>query len=138
MREVELDISLAPEPGNKQTLPISDMQEDHPKSIVRFPRLKELSLWEMSRNSSKDQLYLLICHCPQLQTLKWHDYQISAISDFKKLFLASTWKDLNSVSITGGLGMYSDESYRQMLQAFRKPIRQFDVNNTGIQQETFN
>ncbi|KAF9147276.1 hypothetical protein BGX20_006699, partial [Mortierella sp. AD010] len=153
MCEVELDISLAPEPGNKQTPLNSDMQGDHPKSIVRFPRLKELRLLEMKSNSLKDQLYLLICHCPQLQTLEWQDLYIGPISrsqtseiadsqnnplsDFKNLFLASTWQDLNSISIIGELGVYSDESYRQMLQAFRKPIRRFEVYNTGILQETF-
>ncbi|KAG0011777.1 hypothetical protein BGZ80_000429 [Entomortierella chlamydospora] len=145
MRDVELDLSLPPEPSNKKrkdkygtlTLLNSDMQGDHPKSIVRFPRLKELNLVRMVRCSSKDQVYLLIRHCPQLQTLKWQG-MIDPTSDFKELFLASTWQDLNSVTITGQLGTYTDESYRQMLQAFRKPIRRFEVNNSGIQQETFN
>ncbi|KAF9376174.1 hypothetical protein BGX21_003558, partial [Mortierella sp. AD011] len=124
MCEVELDPSLPPEPVGKKrtdkygtlTPPTSDTQGDHPKSIVRFPRLKELNLARI--------------------TLKWQG-TINLTSDFKELFLASTWQDLDSVSITGQLGT-TDESYRQMLQAFRKPIRRFEVYITGIQQETFN
>ncbi|KAF9144842.1 hypothetical protein BGX20_007006, partial [Mortierella sp. AD010] len=162
MGNVELDLSLPPEPGNRKkknkygtmALPNSDTQGEHPKSIVRFPRLKELRLRKMLFESSKDQLYLLICHCPQLQTLEWQDFylgrtsesriseiadsQVREISDFKKLFLASTWKDLDSISIIGELGVHTDESYRQMLQASKKPIRRFEVYIPGIQQETFN
>ncbi|KAF9998074.1 hypothetical protein BGZ79_008236, partial [Entomortierella chlamydospora] len=154
MCEVELDLSLLPgfDDGKKKIRKVGTLatstsatssqnsaeQEVLSTDLVRFPRLKELSLQRLLSNKVTDQLTLVICHCPKLQTLNW---VVSGYREpstiFKEYFLTSTWPDLSSITVVGQLTRLSDEQYRQVLLASKQSLRRLEINTVGIQQETF-
>ncbi|KAF8978392.1 hypothetical protein BGZ46_006509 [Entomortierella lignicola] len=97
----------------------------HSTNLVRFPRLKEFYLGDIY---IQDPLRSLICHCPVLQTLNWsiwrsHSNYATMVSDFKDLFLASTWPDLRSVTMPNVNVSVTDEEFRRLLQTSHQSIR---------------
>ncbi|KAF9205521.1 hypothetical protein BGZ49_003912 [Haplosporangium sp. Z 27] len=108
------------------TTSISSMEDDDDDGHdeiqhILFPRLRKLRLCGMNWVEPIDQLCLLIQSCPVLQTLYWQiDKRKSCPSaEFVELFLASTWPDLDSITITDQCKpLFSRDQYHQILQGF--------------------
>jgi len=104
-----------------------------------FPRLRSLALQMNDNLSSWSMLNMIIRQCPVLRTLKWNLCWRSLLpmDFFTELFEASTWPELDSVTVKCFLGLVLDEDYRRILRAARRPLRRLDFQVDTIQPATF-
>ncbi|KAF9355189.1 hypothetical protein BGX26_006869 [Mortierella sp. AD094] len=130
--DTEIDLSELRLIAQKQAV------QDVP-TTPQFPRLHELTLQKMSEFRPPQQLELIICECPRLQTLNWD--VTSSFESPKRYFInylvSSKWPDLDSITINSLGTFVTNRDFARILRSAKQPFRRFDVHIDQIQPTTF-
>ncbi|KAI7832711.1 hypothetical protein BC939DRAFT_472299 [Gamsiella multidivaricata] len=88
----------------------------------------------MASLSGTDQLHLLICQCPALQTLLWRPTYGRGFphAEFCALYIESKWPDLDSITFKAAGINIPEESHFRLLQVAKQPFRVLDYHLSGL------
>ncbi|KAF9105956.1 hypothetical protein BGX27_009387 [Mortierella sp. AM989] len=109
-----------------------------PVRPARFPVLKELILNSLRWASPNLQLNLIICQCPRLRTLNW-DIKGRNFSgtEFVDRFEASTWPELDSITISSNRNLIGDQDHFRLLNSSRIPLRLLEYGLYGMTPQAY-
>ncbi|KAF9994649.1 hypothetical protein BGZ65_009722, partial [Modicella reniformis] len=107
--------------------------------VLRFPKLRKLTLTNLQHLKPSHQLKQLICHCPMLQTLVWNLKRNMPCpgKEFSESFAAMTWPDLDWIVIKDQGGYISDQECKTILQAAKQPFRRLDLRLYHLGKQAF-